>query len=60
MPIVFIDNYPRNNLESKICLPNGKPLYGEIWIYQELQKFIENEQEHKNVLLVDGARQIFF
>ena len=29
-------------------------------IYKYLQKFIENEQEHKNVLLVDGARQIFF
>lgn len=42
MPIVFIDNYPRNSLESKICLSNGKPLYGEIWMYQELQKFEEN------------------
>lgn len=42
MPIVFIDNYPRNNLEAKICHSNGNPLYGEIWVYQELQKFVEN------------------
>jgi hypothetical protein len=42
VPIHFVDNYPKNNLESKICKANGDPLYGEIWVYQELQKFNEN------------------
>lgn len=42
MPIHFIDNYPKNNLESIIRKPNGSPLFGEIWFYQELIKFNEN------------------
>lgn len=43
MPIHFIDNYPKNDLESKICKSNGEPLHGELWVYQEFQKFNEND-----------------
>lgn len=39
MPVHFIDNYPKNDLESKICKSDGSPLYGEIWLYKELLKF---------------------
>lgn len=42
MPVHFIDNYPKNNLESKICKKDGTPLFGEIWVYKELLKFNEN------------------
>ncbi|HYF66698.1 MAG TPA: NERD domain-containing protein [Ohtaekwangia sp.] len=42
MPIHFIDNYPRNNVEAIICKNDGTPLYGEVWLYQELQKFNEH------------------
>ncbi|HEV8514875.1 MAG TPA: NERD domain-containing protein [Cyclobacteriaceae bacterium] len=42
MPIHFIDNYPQNNLESVIRKEDGSPLYGELWFYQELQKFTDN------------------
>lgn len=41
MPIHFIDNYPKNDLESKICKNDRTPLYGEIWLYRELMKFNE-------------------
>jgi hypothetical protein len=41
MPIHFIDNYPKSNLESVIKKSDGRPLYGEIWVYQELQRFNE-------------------
>ncbi len=42
MPVHFIDNYPKNDLESQICRQDKSPLYGEIWIYQEFLKFNEN------------------
>lgn len=42
MPVHFIDNYPKNDLGTKICKQDGTPLYGEIWVYQELLKFTEN------------------
>lgn len=41
MPIHFIDNYG-TNLESIITKEDGSPLYGELWFYQELRKFNEN------------------
>jgi len=41
MPIHFVDNYPRNNLESIIKKSDGTPLYGEIWVYQELLRLNE-------------------
>jgi hypothetical protein len=43
MPIHFIDNYPKNDLESKICKANGTPLHGEIWVYNEFQKFNDHD-----------------
>lgn len=42
MPIHFIDNYPRNDLASCICKADKSPLYGEIWVYQEMMKFNDN------------------
>jgi hypothetical protein len=42
MPVHFIDNYPKHGLESQICKSDRTPLYGEIWLYQELLKFNEN------------------
>lgn len=42
MAIKFIDNYPRKNLEDVIHDSHGSPLYGEIWVYEELLKFNEN------------------
>jgi hypothetical protein len=41
MPVHFIDNYG-TNLESIIKKEDGSPLYGELWFYQELQKFNEH------------------
>lgn len=43
MPVHFIDNYPRHNLASCICKPDKSPLHGEIWVYQELNKFNDLE-----------------
>jgi hypothetical protein len=48
MPIHFIDNYPRNNLELSIHHEDGNPLFGEIWLYEQFikineNKFLENE-----------------
>lgn len=43
MPVHFIDNYPRHDLASCICKVDKSPLHGEIWVYQELNRF--NEQE---------------
>ncbi|HTI58984.1 NERD domain-containing protein [Mucilaginibacter sp.] len=42
MPVHFIDNYPRNDLASCICKPDKSPLYGEMWVYQEMMKFNDN------------------
>ncbi|MGX5852442.1 NERD domain-containing protein [Dyadobacter jiangsuensis] len=42
MPIHFIDNYAKHDLESQICKADRTPLYGEIWLYQELLKFNDN------------------
>lgn len=43
MPIHFIDNYPKTNLETIIVKQNGKPLYGEIWVYEQFLSFNENK-----------------
>ena len=43
MPVHFIDNYPRNDLGAQICRPDKSPLFGEIWLYQELAKFNDND-----------------
>ena len=42
MPIEFLNNYPKNNLESSILKPDGKPLEGEIWVYRQFLQFNEN------------------
>lgn len=39
MPIIFLDNYPKNNLESTITKKDGTPLEGEIWIYRQFLQF---------------------
>jgi len=55
MPIQFIDNYPKNALDTKICKTDGTPLHGEIWVYQELLKFAENGfLEHQNWIVKHG------
>ncbi|HTF21594.1 MAG TPA: NERD domain-containing protein [Chryseolinea sp.] len=41
MPVVFINNYPKNDLESAIRKSDGTPLFGEIWFYNELSRFNE-------------------
>jgi hypothetical protein len=43
MPVHFIDNYPRHDLASCICKADKSPLYGELWVYQELMKFNDHE-----------------
>lgn len=42
MPIHFIDNYPKNNLESIIIKQDGSPLHGEIWVYRQFIQFNDN------------------
>jgi hypothetical protein len=36
MPITFIDNYPIHSLEENFVNRDGKLLYGELWVYQQL------------------------
>lgn len=42
MPIEFLNNYPKKNLESSILKPDGSPLEGEIWVYRQFLQFNEN------------------
>ncbi len=42
MPIHFIDNYPKNDLESIIVKQDGSPLHGEIWVYRQFIQFNDN------------------
>lgn len=39
MPIILLNNYPENNLESSITKKDGSPLNGEIWLYQQFINF---------------------
>lgn len=43
MPIHFIDNYPKNNLERIIVKQDNQPLHGEIWVYEQFLAFNENK-----------------
>lgn len=41
MPVILLNNYPKNNLEENIIKKDGSPLFGEIWIYRQFLKFNE-------------------
>ncbi len=43
MPIQFIDNYAKNNLNKIIVNQDDKTLYGELWVYQQFLAFNENK-----------------
>lgn len=43
MPVNFIDNYAKQNLETVIVNQDGKTLYGELWVYQQFLAFNENK-----------------
>jgi hypothetical protein len=43
MPVYFIDNYAKQNLESVIVNQDGKTLFGELWVYQQFLAFNENK-----------------
>ena len=43
MPIHFIDNYPKNNLESVVINQDGDTLFGELWLYKQFLSFNENK-----------------
>ncbi len=43
MPIHFIDNYPKNNLESVVINHDGDTLFGELWLYKQFLSFNENK-----------------
>jgi hypothetical protein len=43
MPINFIDNYAKQNLETVIVNQDGKTLFGELWVYQKFLAFNENK-----------------
>ena len=43
MPIHFIDNYPKYNLEKIIVKQDNQPLHGEIWVYEQFLAFNENK-----------------
>jgi hypothetical protein len=43
MPINFIDNYAKQNLETVIVNQDGKTLFGELWVYQMFLTFNENK-----------------
>lgn len=41
MPVILLNNYPKNNLEENIIKKDGSPLFGEIWIYRQFLNFNE-------------------
>ncbi|MDP2384761.1 MAG: NERD domain-containing protein [Bacteroidota bacterium] len=43
MPVHFIDNYPKNNLESVVINQDGDTLFGELWLYKQFLSFNENK-----------------
>lgn len=43
MPVHFIDNYPKNNLETAIINQDGATLNGELWVYNQFLSFNENK-----------------
>lgn len=43
MPVHFIDNYPKSQLESVIINQDGKTLFGELWVYEQFLSFNENK-----------------
>jgi len=49
MPIVCLNNYPENNLEKSIIKKNGKPLFGEIWLYKQFLQFNDNALLEKEI-----------
>jgi hypothetical protein len=43
MPVHFIDNYAKDKLENIIVNQDGKPLFGELWVYKMFLTFNENK-----------------
>ena len=43
MPVYFIDNYPKNNLESVVINQDSETLFGELWLYKQFLSFNENK-----------------
>lgn len=43
MPVNFIDNYAKQNLETVIVNQDGKTLFGELWVYQMFLAINENK-----------------
>jgi hypothetical protein len=43
MPVYFIDNYPKNNLESVVINQDNETLFGELWLYKQFLSFNENK-----------------
>jgi len=43
MPVHFIDNYAKQNLETVIVNQDGKTLFGELWVYKMFLAFNENK-----------------
>jgi len=39
MSLIYLNNYPENNLEISITKKDGTPLYGERWVYEQFIKF---------------------
>jgi hypothetical protein len=43
MPVNFVDNYAKQNLETIIVNQDGKTLFGELWVYQMFLSINENK-----------------
>ncbi|WP_026708921.1 NERD domain-containing protein [Flavobacterium frigidarium] len=43
MPIHFIDNYAKQNLETTIINQDGNTLFGELWLYEQFLSFNNNQ-----------------
>jgi len=43
MPVYFIDNYAKKNIETIIVNQDGNTLFGELWVYQQFLSFNENK-----------------
>lgn len=43
MPIHFIDNYAKQNLETIIINQDGNTLFGELWLYEQFLSFNKNK-----------------
>ena len=50
MGVTLLNNYPENNLEKNITTQEGKPLYGEIWLYKQFLMFNKEKLVPENEL----------